>query len=140
MKKNVNLHLDEVREQLYDKVGKYESGTELLEDVTKAIFWANVEINPLGDSEAFDLLDAWDLFESACEVERYIGYARKYLGLDTTKEGTTTACYIIFEQKGRFVRVCGCDPVHSYEAMYEGECIIIEVMVTKGDKVLGMCL
>lgn len=140
MKKNVNLHFEDVREQLRDKCGKYESASELLADVTKAIFWANVEVDPLGDSEDFDLLDAWGLFESACKVERYVGYAREYLGLDTTIEGSITSCYIVFEQKGSFVRVCGCEPVHSYEAMYDGECIIIEAIVRKDGKIIGLCL
>lgn len=42
MNKNINLCLDAVRADLRDKRGEYQSGAELMADITKAIFWAGL--------------------------------------------------------------------------------------------------
>lgn len=138
MKKNVNLHFEEVREQLRDKCGHYEEGAELLSDVAKAIFWTNVEVDPFGEGEGFNMLDVWGIFESVCRLDRYVNYSREYL--ESAKEGVITACYLVFCQEGDFVRVCGCEPVGKYDAMHDGKCLIIEVLVSKDGKVIGVCL
>ena len=49
MNKNANLCLDVVRDSLRDKRGEYQSGAELMADITKAIFWAGVENDTCGE-------------------------------------------------------------------------------------------
>ena len=143
MKKNVNLHFEDVREQLRDKCWHYEEGAELLADIAKVIFWTNVEVDPFGEGEGFNMLDVCGMFESVCRLDRYVDHSREYL--ESAKEGVITACYLVFCQEvdcqeGDFVRVYGCEPVGKYDAMHDGKCLIIEVLVSKDGKVIGVCL
>lgn len=138
MKKNTNLCLDVVRDNLRDKRGEYQSGAELMADVTKAIFWAGVENDPFGESEDFNMLDVWSMFGDTCKLDRYVDYSREYLA--TARENIITACYVVFGQRGNFVSVCGCAPVNKYEGMYGGEYLIIEVRVAKSGKIIATCL
>ena len=76
MNKNINLHLDDVRDDMRDKVGRYESSVELLEDITKAVFWAGVGNDPFSEGEGFNTLDVWGMFAAACKLDRYVDYSR----------------------------------------------------------------
>ena len=138
MNKNANLCLDVVRDSLRDKRGEYQSGAELMADITKAIFWAGVENDPFGEGEDFNMLDVWSMFGDTCKLDRYVDYSREYLA--TAKENIITACYVMFSQGGNFISVCGCEFVNKYEAMYEGDCLILEVRVTKSGKIIAECL
>lgn len=138
MKSNLNLYLDDVRNDMRDKVGYYDSAAELLADVTKAIFWAGVEADPFGGSEDFNSLDVWGMFASACKIDRYVDYSREYLA--TANEGIITVCYVVIKQDGDFIHVCGCEPVGMYESMYDGKCLIIEVRVNKDGEIVTTCL
>lgn len=62
MKKNTDLHLDSVRDDLRDRVGEYDSAADLLEDISKAVFWAGVEADPFGDGCDFTIFDMWGAF------------------------------------------------------------------------------
>ena len=138
MKKNANLCLDVVRADLRDKRGNYQSGAELMADVTKAIFWTGVENDPFGESEDFNMFDVWSMFGETCKLDRYVDYSREYLA--TAPKSIITACYVVFGQNGNFVSVCGCEPVGKYEGMYEGKYLIIEVRVAKSGKIIAECL
>lgn len=92
MKKNVNLCLDAVRADLRDKRGEYQNGAELMEDITKAIFWAGVENDPFGKSEDFNSLDIWSMFGETCKLDRYADYSREYLA--TAQKNIITSCYV----------------------------------------------
>lgn len=92
MNKNANLCLDVVRDSLRDKRGEYQSGAELMADITKAIFWAGVENDPFGEGEDFNMLDVWSMFGDTCKLDRYVDYSREYLA--TAKENIITACYV----------------------------------------------
>lgn len=138
MKKNTNLCLDVVRDDLRDKHGEYQSGAELMADITKAIFWTGVENDPFGESEDFNMLDVWSMFGETCKLDRYVDYSREYLA--TAPKSIITACYVVFGQNGNFVSVCGCEPVGKYEGMYEGQYLIIEVRVAKSGKIIAECL
>ena len=138
MKKNTNLCLDVVRDDFRDKRGEYHNGAELMADVTKAIFWAGVENDPFGESEDFNMLDVWSMFGETCKLDRYVNYSREYLV--TAPKSIITSCYVVFGQNGNFVSVCGCEPVSKYEAMYEGQYLIIEVRVAKSGKIIAECL
>lgn len=138
MRKNINLCLDDVRDSLHGKRGEYQSAAELMADITKAIFWAGVENDPLGESEGFNMLDVWSMFGDTCKLDRYVDYSREYLA--TARKNIITACYVVFGQNGNFVSVCGCKPVSKYEAMYEGDYLIIEVRVAKSGKIIAECL
>lgn len=138
MKKNANLCLDAVRADLRDKRGNYQSGAELMADVTKAIFWTGVENDPFGESEDFNMFDVWSMFGETCKLDRYVDYSREYLA--TAPKSIITACYVVFGQNGNFVSVCGCEPVGKYEGMYEGQYLIIEVRVAKSGKIIAECL
>lgn len=138
MKKNANLCLDVVRADLRDKRGNYQSGAELMADVTKAIFWTGVENDPFGESEDFNMFDVWSMFGETCKLDRYVDYSREYLA--TAPKSIITACYVVFGQNGNFVSVCGCEPVGKYEGMYEGQYLIIEVRVAKSGKIIAECL
>lgn len=138
MNKNIDLHLDDVRDNLRGQCGHYESAAELLADVTKAVFWAGVEADPFSEGEGFNSLDVWGMFASACKIDRYANYSRDYLA--TANEGIITACYVVIKQSGDFIYVCGCEPVGMYESMYEGTCLIIEVRVNKDGEIIATCL
>lgn len=138
MNKNIDLHLDDVRDDMRDKVGHYESAVDLLADVTKAVFWAQVEHDPFSESEGLNMLDVWGMFAAACKLDRYANYSRDYLA--TANEGIITACYVVIKQSGDFIHVCGCEPVGMYESMYEGTCLIIEVRVNKDGEIITTCL
>ena len=138
MNKNIDLHLDDVRDNLRGQCGHYESAAELLADVTKAMFWVRVEAAPFGDCESFNRLDVWGMFESACKIDRYVNYSREYLA--AANQSIISSCYVVIKQSGDYIHVCGCEPVHMYESMYDGECLIIEVLVAKSGKIIATCL
>ena len=138
MNKNIDLHLDDVRDSFRDKVGHYESAVDLLEDITKAVFWAGVENDPFGEGEGFNTLDVWSMFAAACKLDRYIDYSREYIA--SARESVVTSCYLVVSQDGELTHVCGCKPVGRYESMYDGRCLIIEVRVGKSGKIITTCL
>lgn len=138
MRKNTNLCLGNVRDSLRDKRGEYQSGAELMADVTKAIFWVGVENDPFGESEDFNMLDVLSMFGDTCKLDRYVDYSREYLA--TAQNSIITSCYVVFGQRDNFVSVYGCEPTSKYEAMYEGDYLIIEVRVAKSGKIIATCL
>lgn len=138
MNKDIDLHLDDVRDEMRDKVGHYESAVDLLEDVTKAVFWAGVEADPFSTVEGFNTFDVWGMFTAACKLDRYIDYSREYIA--SAREGVVISCYLVVSQEGELIHVCGCEPVSMYEAMYDGRCLIIEVLVGKSGEIIATCL
>lgn len=138
MNKNIDLHLDDVRDDMRDKVGHYESAVDLFEDITKAVFWAGVENDPLSECEGFGTFDVWGMFTAACKLDRYVDYSREYLA--DARESVVTSCYLIVSQDGEFIHVCGCEPTSHYDSMYDGRCLIIKVLVGKSGKIIATCL
>nr|DAF87512.1 MAG TPA: hypothetical protein [Siphoviridae sp. ctnPP24] len=138
MKKNTDLHLDIVRDNLRDRVGEYDSAADLLQDISKAVFWAGAEADPFGDGDDFTMFDIWGAFAAACKLDNYVDYSREYIA--TARESITTAGYVIVKQEGDFIHVCLCKPVGMYESMYEGRCLIIETRVSKSGKIIATCL
>ena len=82
--------------------------------------------------------DVWGVLDSACKIDCYVGHSRAYL--DITEARMSNACYVVFKQSDNFVHVCGVEPTSRYEAMYNGECLIIKVQVLRDGQIVATCL
>lgn len=136
MNKNIELPLDDVRDNIRGKRGEYESGAELMADMARAMFWASVESGQFDEYKEpkLDLLDIWGLLTDTCKLDSYIDYSRERLSL--SNESIVTSCYVVFGQGDRFVSVYGSEPVGKYDGKY----LIIEVRVARSGKIIATCL